>query len=423
MKNVLVVDTTPILGDFLKAKFSEAKIEVTFIQDKMDSIPKMISLLPDLVIIDINDNDDKTFILDYLHKIKDDPNASRLPLIAAGPIMDRADIAQFAKFGLHKYFVKPIKFDVFFEAVDKILQTPFFMDTTPCILDIHSNGNIMFIEISQGLNREKISILRYKLSEMIEQSGFDSPKIIIMMSNLELTFMDGLNLELLLNNVLADSKVQNKNVKILSFSTFTKELIEGHPEYTGIEVTNDITTVLNSLIDTSAAADITDLIVDRILTANDVEKTGAIEMRFSIDENTPSRSVQIAEGLDPYLKHIALIDTDSVSLDLLASTFRAKRFHVDTFSSGNAFLEAAAEKNYDLIILDILMPDIEGVETLKKLKALPANPIIFIYSRMMKKEVIIRSLSAGAKQYFVKPQNAEAILDKAVELLSAPAKK
>lgn len=423
MKNVLVVDTTPILGDFLKAKFSEAKIDITFIQDKLDSIPKMISLLPDLVIIDIRDTDDKEFILDYLHKIKDDPNASRIPLIAAGPVMDRTDIAQFAKYGVQKYFVKPIKFDAFFEAVDNILQTPFFMDTTPCILDIHCNGNIIFIEIAQGLNREKISILRYKLSEMIEQSGFDSPKIIIMMSNLDLTFVDGLNLELLLNNVVANNKVQNKNVKILSFSKFTKELIEGHPEYTGIEVTTDISQILNSLIDTSTGASITDIIVDRILTTNDAEKNGAIEMRFSVDTNTPSRSVQIAEGLDPYLKHIALIDTDSVSLDLLASTFRAKRFHVDTFSSGNAFLEAAAEKNYDLIILDILMPDIKGVETLKKLKDLPSNPIIFIYSKMMRKETIIQSLSAGAKQYFVKPQNTEVILNKAVEMLSAPAKK
>lgn len=423
MKNVLVVDTTPILGDFLKAKFSEAKIEVTFIQDKLDSIPKMISLLPDLVIIDISDGDDKEFILDYLHKIKDDPNASRLPLIAAGPIMDRTDIAQFAKYGLHKYFVKPIKFDAFFEAVDTILETPFFMDTTPCLLDIHCNGNIIFIEIAQGLNREKISILRYKLSEMIAQSGFDAPKIIIMMSNLDLSFVDGLNLELLLNSITADSKVLNKNVKILSFSTFVKELIEGHPEYTGIEVTTDISTVLNSLLDTSTAASITDLIADRILTTDNAEKSGAIEMRFSVDSNTPSRSVPIAEGLDPYLKHIALIDTDSVSLDTLASTFRAKRFHADTFSSGNAFLEAAAEKNYDLIVLDILMPDIHGVETLKKLKELPSKPIIFIYSKMMKKEAIIKSLQAGAKQYFVKPQNTEAILNKAVELLSAPANK
>ena len=73
MKNVLVVDASPIFSEFLKDKFSEEKIEVTFIQDKLDSIPKMISMLPDLVILDINETDNPAFLLDYLQKIKEKP--------------------------------------------------------------------------------------------------------------------------------------------------------------------------------------------------------------------------------------------------------------------------------------------------------------------------------------------------------------
>ena len=194
MKNVLVVDASPIFSEFLKDKFSEEKIEVTFIQDKLDSIPKMISMLPDLVILDINETDNAAFLLDYLQKIKADPNASRIPLIATGPVMERKEIALFAKFGIHKYFIKPIKFDFFFDSIGTILRTAFSMDTTPCVLDIHCNGNIIFIEIAQGLNREKLSLLRYKRSEMIEKTGLDAPKVVIMMTNLDLTFVDGLNI-------------------------------------------------------------------------------------------------------------------------------------------------------------------------------------------------------------------------------------
>ncbi|MCI5645138.1 MAG: response regulator [Treponema porcinum] len=423
MKNVLVVDASPIFSEFLKDKFSEEKIEVTFIQDKLDSIPKMISMLPDLVILDINETDNPAFLLDYLQKIKADPNASRIPLIATGPVMDRKEIALFAKFGIHKYFIKPIKFDFFFDSIGTILRTAFSMDTTPCVLDIHCNGNIIFIEIAQGLNREKLSLLRYKLSEIIEKTALDAPKVVIMMTNLDLTFVDGLNIELLLNNILANHKIQNKNVKILSFSTFTKELIDGHPEYAGIEVVTDISHVLNSLVDSSSTAHVSDLITDRILTNNDTESGGSIEMRFSTDTNAPSRSEQLAEGVDPYLKHIAIVDDDSVVLDLLASTFRAKRFHVDTFNNGVVFLEAVTEKKYDLIVLDIMMPGLSGIDTLMKLKELPEFPVIFIYSQAMKKELIIKSLSMGAKQYFVKPQKPEVILNKAVEMFIAPAKK
>ena len=54
MKQVLIVDTPPIFREFLKNKFSEEKIDVTFIQEKRDAITKMISLFPDLVIMDIS---------------------------------------------------------------------------------------------------------------------------------------------------------------------------------------------------------------------------------------------------------------------------------------------------------------------------------------------------------------------------------
>ena len=70
-----------------------------------------------------------------------------------------------------------------------------------------------------------------------------------------------------------------------------------------------------------------------------------------------------------------------------------------------------------------MMPGLSGIDTLMKLKELPEFPVIFIYSQAMKKELIIKSLSMAAKQYFVKPQKPEVILNKAVEMFIAPAKK
>ena len=56
MKRVLIVDASPIFKEFLKEKFSEEKIEVFFSEEQRDSITKMVSILPDLVILNINDN-------------------------------------------------------------------------------------------------------------------------------------------------------------------------------------------------------------------------------------------------------------------------------------------------------------------------------------------------------------------------------
>ena len=58
-------------------------------------------------------------------------------------------IAALAKYGVIKYFAKPIQFDIFFEAIGKILNNQLSLDTTPCVLDLHRNGNIIFIEIAQ----------------------------------------------------------------------------------------------------------------------------------------------------------------------------------------------------------------------------------------------------------------------------------
>ena len=78
------------------------------------------------------------------NKIKDS-NAASIPVIITGPTQEKSNIAALAKFGVIKYFAKPIQFDVFFSSIGKVLNIPLSMDTTPCILDLHRNGNIIFI--------------------------------------------------------------------------------------------------------------------------------------------------------------------------------------------------------------------------------------------------------------------------------------
>uniref|UniRef100_UPI00288AFDFE hypothetical protein n=1 Tax=Streptomyces naphthomycinicus TaxID=2872625 RepID=UPI00288AFDFE len=80
-------------------------------QGKLDSIPKIISIFPDLVIVDIQEETPMDSMLEFLKRVKNDPNASRIPMIATGPLIEKNMIAVYAKLGIQKYFVKPIKFD------------------------------------------------------------------------------------------------------------------------------------------------------------------------------------------------------------------------------------------------------------------------------------------------------------------------
>ena len=425
MKNVLIVDPSPMF-EFLKDKLTDEKISVTVVQEKRDAIIKITSMLPDLVIYELSEFDDLQSVTEIFTDIKKDPNASRIPLIATGPIYDKTTIALFAKLGVQKYFVKPVKFDLFFEAIGKILRTPFAIDTTPCVLDIHRNGNIIFIEIAQGLNREKISLLKYKLSEIIENNEIDSPKIILMMTNLELSFVDGLNLELLLDNILTNQKIHTKNIKVLSFSSFTSELIDGHPQYDGIEVATDISQFLNSLVDSTSTSRVSDLITDKILSSSENDAGSSIEMRFHTDLQSETEielsqpEPEKAEVKETPVNEltVAVVDDDAVILKLCASGFIQAGFKCDTYTSGIDFLANVSRKKYCAIILDILMPGISGFDTLKRLQGLANKPPIIIYSQAVRKDIVVQALSLGAKSFLVKPQKPEAIVNKVQELLN-----
>lgn len=406
----MIVDASPLFREFIKDKLSTEKVSISIAQGKRDAFTKMISTLPELIILDVQDSFED--LLDFLGKKYNDPNASKIPIIAAGPLVERSKIAVLAQFGVIKYFTKPIKFDVLFESIGHVLKLSFSMDITPCVLDIHRNGNIIFIEVAQGLNREKLALLKYKLAEIIENEGMETPKVIFMMTNLDLTFVDGSNLELLLDNILANPKIQNKNVKVLSFSSFARELISGHPRYSGIEITTNLSQILNSVVDGNAFSSMSDLITDKILTPDGEHIPGSIETRFYSDTGV----IQDDDSLGNVLR-IALVDDDMVTLKLLENSFKSIGATCDLYNNSTEFITGVNKHKYDLVILDIFMPGISGFDILKRLQETKSDLSIIIYSQATQKDTVVQALSLGAKRYLVKPQKPEVIIQKSIELL------
>ena len=294
-----------------------------------------------------------------------------------------------------------------------MLKTGFSIDTTPCILEIHLNNDIIFIEIAQGLNREKISLLKYRISEIIEQNDITTPKIILMMTDLSLSFVDGANLEFLLDNVIADTRIQKKNIKILSLDSFTKELVRGHSQYDGIEVVTNLSNILPALIDNTESSNIADLITEKVLTPTEDISPATVEMKFYSDSGVlDSSDKKINDN-----PHIAIVDDDQVTRTILQNTFKQLNAEISLFDSGSEFLMATNKHIFDLIILDIYMPGLSGFDILKTLHSKQYKTPIIIYSNATSKESVVQALSLGAKSYLVKPLKPEALLQKAIEVL------
>lgn len=413
MKKVLIIDSHQLFRDFLKNKLSLDQIEVTLSQQNRDGYTKMISTLPNLVIMDMGkDNKNE---MDLLEKKASDINTVNIPVIIMGPVAERANIASLAKYGVIKYFAKPIQFDVFFDAIGKVLKIPLSMDLTPSVLDIHHNGNIIFIEFAQGLNQEKLSLLQYKLTDMIEHEGIESPKVIIMFTGLDLSFVDGCNIEFLIENILACPKIHTKNVKILSTNKFIADLIEGHKAYAGIEVSDNLPRILNSLVDTSITSSVSDLITDRIITSSAVsdEEISSINNNFFSDKSSDA----IDSTNSGTVLHVAIIDSDTQSLLLTRTVFETVGSKCSQYIRGEDFLADYEPGKFDLVILDIQLSDNRGLEILQTFQHQHDAPPVVIYSQSLQKDLVVKVLSAGARSYIIKPQKPNVLLQKCLSLL------
>ena len=79
--------------------------------------------------------------------------------------------------------------------------------------------------------------------------------------------------------------------------------------------------------------------------------------------------------------------------------------------NGAKAVEKYAEMKPDLVLMDITMPEMDGIEALKKIKAADANASIIMCSAMGQQAMVIESIQSGAKDFIVKPFQADRVLE------------
>lgn len=106
---------------------------------------------------------------------------------------------------------------------------------------------------------------------------------------------------------------------------------------------------------------------------------------------------------------ILVVDDEQRVLNFLMSKLRASGYEVLTASSGLEALEQAQAEEPDLIVLDVLMPKMDGFETLKELRSFSAVPVIILSARESNSDKI-KGLSLGADDYLPKPFNPDELV-------------
>lgn len=112
---------------------------------------------------------------------------------------------------------------------------------------------------------------------------------------------------------------------------------------------------------------------------------------------------------------VIVVDDDPTSMDLLTETLKAQGYRVHTAACGQDAIDAVAASNPDLILLDVVMPDLSGYDVchhLKKSRHSRSIPVIFI-SGLDETVDKVKGFEAGGVDYITKPIHLEELLARA----------
>ena len=116
------------------------------------------------------------------------------------------------------------------------------------------------------------------------------------------------------------------------------------------------------------------------------------------------------------MTEICLIDDDQNILASLSLALKSEGYIITTFSDGLSGLNSLRDDNYDIAILDIKMPRLDGLEVLQKLRQTSNLPVIFLTSKDEEVDQLL-GLKMGADDYITKPFSQKLLIERVRAIL------
>jgi class 3 adenylate cyclase len=116
---------------------------------------------------------------------------------------------------------------------------------------------------------------------------------------------------------------------------------------------------------------------------------------------------------------ILVVDDNPMNVDILETRLKTQGYDIVTAADGEEALAAARERLPDLILLDIMMPKLDGLEVCRQLKAdamLPFMPVIMVTAKADARDVV-EGLEAGGDEYLTKPIDQASLVARVKSML------
>lgn len=117
---------------------------------------------------------------------------------------------------------------------------------------------------------------------------------------------------------------------------------------------------------------------------------------------------------------VVVADDDTITRSIINLKLKSRGYDVITASDGSDALRAIQAEAPDLVVLDAMMPGIDGFELLRQIKATPemSNTLVVMLTSRKLEQDIVGALNAGASDYLVKPFIPEELAARVARLVS-----
>lgn len=111
------------------------------------------------------------------------------------------------------------------------------------------------------------------------------------------------------------------------------------------------------------------------------------------------------------MPHVLIVDDEAPLRDSLSYTLRKEGYEVTTAADGATAIKQFHKQVPDLILLDLMLPEVDGMEVCWRIRAFSDIPIVMLTAKDQETEKI-RGLDAGADDYVTKPFNTGELLSR-----------
>ncbi len=110
--------------------------------------------------------------------------------------------------------------------------------------------------------------------------------------------------------------------------------------------------------------------------------------------------------------HVLLVDDEEEFVQALAKRLRARGLDVETAADGAAALEKVQHSRYHAVVLDLAMPGMDGVETLRRIKELDPQAQVILLTGHGTVHAGVEAMKIGAMDFLEKPAEFSDLMDK-----------